>query len=104
MLVPVALFASLALLQQVPPAAQVPASTPMPVQGPAEASDTQTATRAGIAVTATPTEPAQTCRTEAVTGSRFGRRVCRSNVQTAEEAAQSREMLRRLQGARMPDS
>lgn len=56
-----------------------------------------------VNVAVTPAEPTQTCRTEAVTGSRFGRRVCRNNVQTAEEAAHSREMLRRMQGSRMPD-
>lgn len=94
------LFASALFLQQAPAAAQTPApaTAPRPVEtGPV-------ASLPPVNVAATPAQPTQTCRTEAVTGSRFGRRVCRSTVQTAEEAAESREMLRRMQGARMPDS
>jgi len=98
-LFPVALFASLFLLQQTPPAGQTPAPAPAPA-----AAQPETTTLPSVNVAATPAEPTQTCRTEAVTGSRFGRRVCRNSVQTAEEAAASREMLRRMQGARMPDS
>lgn len=98
MLFPVALFASLVLLQQTPPAGQ----TPAPAQAPA-AAQAETTTLPNVNVAATPAEPTQTCRMETVTGSRFGRRVCRNTVQTAEEAAQSREMLRRMQGSRMPD-
>jgi hypothetical protein len=49
-------------------------------------------------------ETAQVCRTEPVTGSRFGRRVCRSAVQSEEDRAASREMLRQMQGARVPPS
>ncbi|MDI1327858.1 MAG: hypothetical protein PSV23_13795 [Brevundimonas sp.] len=101
MFFPVALFASLVLQQQTPPAAQIPA--PAPAQASAAAPQTEPATLPTVNVAATPAEAAQTCRMEAVTGSRFGRRVCRNNVQTAEEAAQSREMLRRMQGSRMPD-
>lgn len=97
MLLPV-LFASLALLQQTPPAAPAPAAAPT-VTADAETA----ATLPPVTVDGDRREPAQTCRTEAVTGSRFGRRVCRNTVQTAEEAAESREMLRRMQGARMPD-
>ena len=99
MLFPVAAFASLLLLQQAPPAQQAPAAPAPPVAPQAE-----TTNRTNVNVAAAPAEPAQTCRMEAVTGSRFGRRVCRNSVQTAEEAAASREMLRRMQGARMPDS
>ena len=99
MLFPVAVFASLVLLQQTPPAQQAPAAP-----SPAAAPQSETAPRMNVNVAAAPAEPAQTCRMEAVTGSRFGRRVCRNSVQTAEEAAASREMLRRMQGARMPDS
>ena len=96
MLSPVVLFASLALVQQVPaapataqpaPGAQTEVSTPPPT------------------VVARPTgDTAQVCRTEPVTGSRFGRRVCRSAVQTDEDRAASREMLRQMQGARVPPS
>ena len=93
------LFASALFLQQTPPAAQTAA--PAPATAPAAAEPTTLPT---VNVDAAPTQPTQVCRTEAVTGSRFGRRVCRSNVQTAEEAAASREMLRRMQGARVPDS
>ena len=93
MLLPVVLFASLALIQQAPATA--------PSQPPAEntvaAVPASSATRPAAAT-------AQVCRTEPVTGSRFGRRVCRSAVQTEEERAASREMLRQMQGARMPDS
>lgn len=99
MLFPVAAFASLLLLQQTPPAQQAPAAP-----APAVAPQAETTPRANVNIAAAPAEPAQTCRMEAVTGSRFGRRVCRNSVQTAEEAAASREMLRRMQGARMPDS
>lgn len=93
------LFASALFLQQTPPADQAPA--PAPARTPAD--NGAVANLPPVTVAATPAEPAQTCRTEAVTGSRFGRRVCRNNVQTAEEAAESREMLRRMQGSRMPD-
>ena len=95
-----AVFASALLLQQAAPAAPTPARAPS--AEPAAAAPA-TATLPNVSVDASPAQPAQTCRMEAVTGSRFGRRVCRSAVQTAEEAAQSREMLRRMQGARMPD-
>lgn len=95
------LFASALFLQQAPPAAQTPPPAPAPVQTPAD--NDAVANLPPVNVAATPAEPAQTCRTESVTGSRFGRRVCRSTVQTAEEAAESREMLRRMQGSRMPD-
>ncbi len=97
MLVPVALFAALIVTQQSPAAPQatapVEATTPAP----------ETTTLPTVKVSGTTAEPTQVCRMEPVTGSRFGRRVCRSSVQTAEEAAESREMLRRMQGSRMPD-
>lgn len=102
MFLPVVLFGSALLIQQTPPAGQ----TAMPPAPPAAAPATQPepTTRLPLNVAATPAEPTQVCRTEAVTGSRFGRRVCRSAVQTAAEAAASREMLRRMQGSRVPDS
>ena len=93
MLLPVVLFASLALIQQTPAAA--------PTQPPAE---TGVAAVPATSATRPAADTAQVCRTEPVTGSRFGRRVCRNAAQTAEERAASREMLRRLQGARVPDS
>jgi hypothetical protein len=96
MLSPVVLFASLALVQQAPAAP----ATAQPAPGAqTEASATPPA---GAAQPAAAT--AQVCRTEAVTGSRFGRRVCRSAVQTDEDRAASREMLRQMQGARVPPS
>ena len=88
MLFPVVLIASVALLQQAPATA--------PTQPTAET----TVAAAGAARPAA--ETAQVCRTEPVTGSRFGRRVCRSAVQTEEDRAASREMLRQMQGARTP--
>jgi len=91
-LFPVVLFASLALIQQAPATA--------PTQPPAE---TAAAAVPATSATRPAADTAQVCRTEAVTGSRFGRRVCRSAAQTDEERAASREMLRRMQGARMPD-
>lgn len=92
-----ALAASL-VLQQTPPA------TPAPVTPPSQTDATATAPAAAEARVASTNEaaPAQVCRTEAVTGSRFGRRVCRSVVQTDEDRANSREMLRQMQGARVP--
>jgi hypothetical protein len=98
------LFASALFLQQAPPA-----QTAAPAAAPAAATPTpaetgQVANLPPVNVASAPARPTQVCRTEAITGSRFGRRVCRSTVQTAEEAAASREMLRRIQGARMPDS
>lgn len=93
MLFPAVLIASVALLQQVP--ATAPAQPPA---APAAAA----APASGAARPAA--ETAQVCRTEAVTGSRFGRRVCRSAIQTDEDRAASREMLRQMQGARVPPS
>ncbi len=92
MLFPIVLFASLASFQQTPTAA--------PRQPTAE-----TAVAAVPATNATrpAADTVQICRTEPVTGSRFGRRVCRTAAQTEDERAASREMLRRMQGARMPD-
>jgi hypothetical protein len=92
-LFPAVLIASVALLQQVP--ATAPAQPPA---APAAAA----APASGAARPAA--ETAQVCRTEAVTGSRFGRRVCRSAIQTDEDRAASREMLRQMQGARVPPS
>ena len=97
MLFPVVLFASLALVQQTPP--PVPhAQTPPPAEAAVAALPTVNMTASQPVADTT-----QVCRTEPVTGSRFGRRVCRNAAQTAEERAASREMLRRMQGARMPD-
>ncbi len=96
MLSPVVLFASLALVQQVPAA---PASVQTATVAQAEASAPPATSAARPA-----SDTAQVCRTEPVTGSRFGRRVCRSAVQTDEERAASREMLRQMQGARVPPS
>ena len=98
MLFPVALFAALFVMQQSPAAPQAPA----PAEATPPASETTRLPTVKVAGTAP--EPAQICRMEPVLGSRFGRRVCRNRVQSAEEAAESREMLRRLQGARMPDN
>jgi len=93
-LFPVVLFASLALVQQAPASGQTP---------PLAETQTATATLAPVTVPRPVAETTQICRTEPVTGSRFGRRVCRSSVQTQEDRAASQEMLRRMQGARMPD-
>lgn len=92
----VLLFASLALVQQTPAPAQAPA--PVPVQPVVVSLET-------VDVQAQPERSpiTQVCRTEPVTGSRFGRRVCRSSIETADERRDSQEMLRRMQGSRMPD-
>lgn len=91
-----ALAASL-VLQQTPPAAPAPVA-PSQVRAPASAPVV-----AEARVTSTnEAAPEQVCRTEPVTGSRFGRRVCRNAVQTEEDRANSREMLRQMQGARTP--
>ncbi len=98
MLFPAVLFAALALTQQAP---QSPTTTPAPTPP----ATTQTATLAPVTVTSPQvSDTTQVCRTEPVTGSRFGRRVCRSAIQTDEERAASREMLRQMQGARVPPS
>lgn len=92
-----ALVASVAL-QQTPSPAPTPVAPPSQITTPAApAAETRLASTntAGGA-------PEQVCRMEAVTGSRFGRRVCRSTVQTDEDRANSREMLRQMQGARTP--
>lgn len=103
MFLPAVLFASALFLQQTPPADQAPAATTAPAQSSATTEQAEPTTLPTVNVASSPAEPTQTCRTEAVTGSRFGRRVCRNTVQTAEERAASREMLRRMQGSRMPD-
>jgi hypothetical protein len=95
------LFASALILQQVPPAARTAAPAPATARTPAETD--QVAALPPVDVAGAPVQPTVTCRMEPVTGSRFGRRVCRNSVQTAEDAAASREMLRRIQGARTPD-
>lgn len=93
-----ALAASL-VLQQTPPA------TPAPVTPPSHTTTTAAPAVGETPIASTNTSqaaPEQVCRMEAVTGSRFGRRVCRSVVQTDEDRANSREMLRQMQGARVP--
>ena len=96
MLFPAVLFTALALTQQAPQSAPTAPAAPVTAQ---------TATLGPITVTSTPvSDMTQVCRTEPVTGSRFGRRVCRSAVQADEERAASREMLRQMQGARVPPS
>ena len=97
MLFPVVMFASLALIQQAPAADQIAPPAPAPAPATSEVATLPTVNAREPVV-----ETAQVCRTEAVTGSRFGRRVCRSAVQTEEDRAASREMLRQMQGARVP--
>lgn len=84
---------------------QTPSPAPAPVTPPSQSDAAATAPAAagpGVAPTNQAEAPTQVCRMEAVTGSRFGRRVCRSVVQTDEDRANSREMLRQMQGARVP--
>ena len=93
---PLLLFASLALFQQTPAPAQAPVAVqPAPPTASLETVEVQaSAERSPIT---------QVCRTEPVTGSRFGRRVCRSSIETDNERRDSQAMLRRMQGSRMPD-
>ncbi len=93
---PLLMFVSLALFQQTP----APAQTPTTIQPAAAASSLETVE---VQAPAARSPITQVCRTEPVTGSRFGRRVCRSNVETADDRRDSQEMLRRMQGSRMPD-
>jgi hypothetical protein len=93
-LFPVVLIASFALVQQVPTAPASPEPTPI-VRAESTAVPPAEVSRPVAATT-------QVCTTEPVTGSRFGRRVCRSPLQTEEDRAASREMLRQMQGARLP--
>ena len=97
MLLPVVLFASLSLVQQIPASSQAP--SPAEAEVPAA-----TATLPTVSGRQPVSDTTPVCRTEPVTGSRFGRRVCRSAVQTDEDRAASREMLRQMQGARVPPS
>jgi len=98
-LLPVVVFASLALAQQVPASNQTPAPAPAESQ-----TQERTATLPTVNARRPVADTTVVCRTEPVTGSRFGRRVCRSAVQTEEDRAASREMLRQMQGARVPPS
>lgn len=91
MLLPLVLFASIALVQQTPPTLPVATTSQAEVTTPPPATATRPVS-----------DTAQVCRTEPVTGSRFGRRVCRSAAQTEEDRAASRELLRQMQGARVP--
>ncbi len=93
---PVLLFASLAIFQQTP----APAQAPVAVQPAAPATSLETV---DVHASAQRSPITQVCRTEPVTGSRFGRRVCRSSVETTDERRDSQEMLRRMQGSRLPD-
>lgn len=93
-----ALVVSVAL-QQTPSPAPAPVTPSSHITAPAAPAVAETP----IASTNTPqAAPEQVCRMEAVTGSRFGRRVCRNAVQTDEDRTNSREMLRQMQGARTP--
>lgn len=85
-------------LQQSPP--MLPVKLPATTPPPADASGADLTAQATAAAVNTP--PRQVCRMEPVTGSRFGRRVCRGAAQTDEDRSDSREMLRRMQGARTP--
>lgn len=99
MLLAAVLFAALVLPQDAP--AAKPAATPAPVTAQAPTPD-PSSTLSTVEVEAEITPITQVCRTEAVTGSRFGRRVCRSSNQTDDERTDSQEMLRQMQGARVP--
>jgi len=95
-LFPAVVFASLALLQQAPATRQAPPA-------PAEADQAASASLPTVEVRGETRSPiTQVCRTEPVTGSRFGRRVCRSSIETSDERRDSQEMLRQMQGARVP--
>jgi hypothetical protein len=94
---PVLFLASLALAQQTPAPAQTPTTTVQPAPAAASLETVE------VQAPAERSPITEVCRTEPVTGSRFGRRVCRSSVETADERRESREMLRRMQGSRMPD-
>jgi hypothetical protein len=94
---PIVLIASFALVQQVPAPPASSEVEPEPIVL-AESTAVPPAN-----VTPPAAAPTQVCTMEPVTGSRFGRRVCRNAQQTAEERAESRDMLRRMQGTREPD-
>lgn len=62
---------------------------------------------AGLALTGD-TQPNQgrtvrICRNERVTGTNLPRRVCRIRFQNSAAQNENREMLRRMQGSRLPD-
>jgi|GEM_PF-5971554 len=100
-----ALVASLALSAQLPApspiATQMPAAQAVPQQAPAEA--TNSAVHNQMAA-GEPTEPRKICSREYTTGTRFSRLVCRTVEESRADQVDSRETLRRLQGARLPDN
>ena len=78
-----------------------------PVQAavPATPESPAAATHAPVAVIAGTPPPARVCRYETQLGSNMRRRVCRTPSESALPSTEAaREMLRRLQGARLPDS
>ena len=95
MITPVLFLVALTLGQQTPAPVQTPTATgPAPAAASLPTVEVESDGRTRIT---------EVCRTEPVTGSRFGRRVCRSPLQTDDERRDSQFMLRRMQGSRFPD-
>lgn len=97
------LIVGLSLSGQNPGVIQTPAPRAPPVERPTPTPPASTPGRADPAETVETAQTRRVCRIETVTGSRFGRTVCREVRQNQDAQAESREMLRRLQGARFPD-
>ncbi len=97
------LFSLLFVALQTPPAAASATVSPTPTP-PSASSET---TLPGVDVRASSqsqtAEPKRVCRTEPVTGSRFGRQVCRNASQTQAERDEARQALERMQGLRRPE-
>lgn len=74
------------------------------------AQQTQTG-EAGAAGATAQSSPAQTisnpdkmvCKSEAVIGSRFAKKICMTAAQWLQQEQDAKKMLERLQGSRMPD-
>jgi len=101
------IMATLAIGAQAPDPLQAAPSNAPPAVSTSDASGAATILpTVTVAAAAEPAEPVverMICRTDSVTGSNFPRRTCRTIRQSNADHDESREMLRRLQGSRMPD-
>lgn len=72
------------------------------VEAPAGATSATASGAATAATSGAPTQERLICTTQQVTGTRFPVRRCRTAAQIASDRVESQEMLRRQQGARVP--
>jgi hypothetical protein len=84
------------------PMTAAPAAAAQALPQPAPAQSTGPGTPTQMAA-AEPVAPQQVCHREYTTGTRFYRTVCRTPAEVDNARTDSREMLRRMQGTRLPD-